>query len=119
MKKYIYLSALTLLFAACQKPLYKFRNYDEAAYKYATSFDEKDIRKAEKSYKSILGEEAKNKSKKKKKKVSVPPGIYADYAVIQLKKQDTVKAREYFDREIRLYPESQTYVNHLKKRYGL
>ena len=120
MKKLPLLIILTVLCAACQKPLYKYKSYDEAAFKYSTAADAKDIKKALKGYKTIV-ETDKKKSKKQdsKTKNRIPPGLCADYAYLLLMQGDTTKALTFFDKETHLYPESSVYVNNLKKQLGL
>ena len=47
-------AAALVLLASCTKPLYKYNNYDEAAFKYAVAYDEKDVKSVAKSYKSMV-----------------------------------------------------------------
>lgn len=120
MKKYIFLISSVLLLASCSKPLYKYHNYDEAAYKYCVAFENKDIRKAAKSYKEIVEENKKKSSKNNKRKTNrIPPGACADYAYLLLMQQDTAKAKAYFLKEKHLYPESTKYIDDLQKQLGL
>ena len=114
-------AAALVLLASCTKPLYKYNNYDEAAFKYAVAYDEKDVKSVAKSYKSMVGADRKKSKQKKddKKKNTIPPGMCADYGYLLFLQKDTVKANAFFDKEIRLYPESKTYVTNLKKKLGI
>jgi hypothetical protein len=112
--------SLLLLCGACTKPLYKYKSYDEAAYKYSVAMDEKDIKKSVKAYKSIVEtDKKKNKNKKSKNKNKIPPGLCVDYAQLLLIQGDTTKAIPFLDKEVELYPESKTAVDNLKKQLGL
>ncbi|MBR1626547.1 MAG: hypothetical protein IJ681_05315, partial [Bacteroidales bacterium] len=54
MKKIALIGVCIILSVSCTKQLYKYKSYDEAAYKYATAVDAKDVKKAVKAYKDIV-----------------------------------------------------------------
>ncbi len=119
--KTIFLSlSLLLICASCTKPLYKYKSYDEAAYKYGVALDEKDVKKSVKAYKSIVEtDKKKTKKQKSKNKNKIPPGLCIDYAQLLLIQGDTNKAIPYLDKEVELFPESKTAVDNIKKQLGL
>lgn len=120
MKKYLIFTSLIILLISCQKPLYKYKSYDEAAFKYAIQSDVKDIKKAANGYKEIVDTGKKiKKNTTKPKRNTIPPGACADYAYLLLMQGDTTKAITFFDKEMHLYPESTTYITNLKKQLGL
>jgi hypothetical protein len=112
MKKYLLLFIVVGLFYGCNKEMYSYYNYDDATYFYSKSSETKDYKKLLKSYQKIV-EKPKGKTKK------VPPGACVDYGYLLLLKGDTVQAKNYFDKETVIYPESKTYVQHLKTKLGL
>lgn len=120
MKKLPLILISMILLSACTKQLYKYKSYDEAAYKYSTAMDNKDLKKAIKGYKEIVETDKKKDAKKNSKvKNKIPPGVCADYAQLLLIQGDTTKAITFFDKETHLYPECKTYVDNLKKKLGL
>ncbi len=116
--KYILLIILSIIAVACQKAPYKYKSYDESAYRYANALDNKDIKKAIKGYKEIV-EADKKGSKNQKTKNKIAPGMCIDYARLLLLQGDTTKAQTFFDKETHLFPESKTYVDNLRKDLGL
>jgi hypothetical protein len=112
-KKYYIILALIGLMYGCQKQTYSYYDYDDAMYVYSKGKNEKkDAKKILKSYQKII---TKQKGKVKK----VPPGSCIDYGCLLLSKGDTLQAKEYFDKEMLLYPESRTYIESLKRKLGL
>ncbi len=107
-----------VLFSSCTKQLYKYKGYDEMAFKYTVATDEKELKKAVKGYKSLV-EGDKNKKKKSKKKNTLPPGVCVDYAQLLLLQGDTVKALTFFDKEVHLFPESKNFVESIKRKNGI
>lgn len=119
-KKITLIGACLILFSCCSKQLYKYGSYDEAAYKHATDLDGKDIKKVLKAYKIIVEPNKKKyKTQNTKHKNKIPPGLCVDYAQMLLIQGDTIKALSFLDKEITLFPESKTYVDGLKKQWGL
>ncbi|MDR0790142.1 MAG: DUF4810 domain-containing protein [Bacteroidales bacterium] len=113
MRKILILLIITVVFAGCKKTLYLYQNYSELTYTYAKGgWDDKEVKRLTKQYKTIV-------ELPKKSTFVPPPGCSADYACMMLRQGDTVKAKEYFDKEMLLYPESRTYVEKVKKDLGL
>jgi hypothetical protein len=113
MKKILILLVSVTVFAGCNKALYMYHNYSELTYTYAKGgWDDKETKRLIKQYKTIV-------DLPKGSKVVPPPGTSADYAYMLLQQGDSVKANEYFDKEMLLYPESRTYIEKVKKDLGL
>ncbi|MDR1724861.1 MAG: DUF4810 domain-containing protein [Bacteroidales bacterium] len=107
MRKFIILSVICFAFCSCNKALYLHYNYDELIYTYVKGgWSDKDNKKIVKQYKKIV-------DVPKGKDIIPPPGSCADYGFMLFKQGDTVKAKEYFQKEILLYPESRSYMNKL------
>ena len=113
MKKLFIVLVCFIAFSGCQKALYLHHNYDELTYTYSKGgWDDKETKRLIKQYKVIV-------DLPKKSKIIPPPGACADYAYMLLQQRDTVKAKEFFDKEMLIYPESKTYVEKLKTDLGL
>ncbi len=110
--KYIVLFLTALVLVGCgtnaPKPLYKWENYQSAQISYSKHTDDPNALKAyEKELKKVI------KTKK------VPPSVYSEYALVLTKLGRKQEAREYFEKEIQTYPESEVFIkNVMKKIYG-
>lgn len=103
---------ITLVFIGCSskstKPLYYWGDYQSEQISYSKKIGDKD---ALLSYKKTL----ENIIEKNK----VAPSVYSEYALVLVKLGEKDKAREYFLKEIKTYPESQIFIeNVMKKIYG-
>ncbi len=106
---------LFCFFSSCTKTLYDYKDYDDAVYSFITIENQKDIKNIQKSYQSIVGEKELKKKKSNITTQRVPPGACADYAYILYQQGDTAGSNFWFQREIELYPESQTYIVKLRQ----
>jgi len=113
MKKLLVITFTVLLLGACSNDLYKYYDYDNLVYAYSTrDIQEKEMKKFVKRYSRIV-------DLPKGKRRLPPPGACSEYAFLLFKQGKVDQAREYFAKEVVIYPESQTYVNTLMKSLGL
>lgn len=112
--KYIIIS-LVFLFVGCgggsvvmPKPLYAWGDYQIAQIKYKNSSkNKKELMEYEKFLKKMINQD------------KIPPSICSEYAMILVKLDKKDEARDYFLKEITLYPESKVFIeNSMKKIYG-
>ncbi|MCK9334696.1 MAG: DUF4810 domain-containing protein [Candidatus Cloacimonetes bacterium] len=107
------LLAILLLLAACAQPPYLYYGTSSHSYYQAVKKqDEKSVAK----YKASL-EDVFQKSAKLGK--PVPPGLYADYALLLMKEQNADEARVYFQKEMETWSESHDLMNFLMQRYSI
>lgn len=129
-KKYYFgtlLATAVVVLSSCTKTLYTYKDYDDATYTYVSSLggEKVDMKNIQKSYQTIVGEkQMKKKMKNKDSKTNfdeyrIPPGACADYGFLLCKQKDTTNAQIWFNKEVELYPESKTYVDKLRKEFGL
>ena len=119
MKNLILILFTIVLFSCCTKTLYDYKDYDDAAYSFIASEEKVDMKNISKSYQAIVKEKELKKKKGKSNQKRVPPGACADYAYILYQQKDTAGAVFWFQREVELYPESQTYIVKLRQELGL
>jgi hypothetical protein len=112
MKKYVFLILICVMFCCCQKQTYSYYDYSNAVYLHTKTDNPKDLKKIMKTYQSIM-------TKQEKKQGIVAPGLCCDYACLLLESKDTINAKTYFEKEVKLYPESKTYIDSLLKKLGL
>lgn len=113
MKKLLIIIFTALLLGSCSNELYKYYDYDNLIYAYSTrDISEKEMKKFVKKYSRIV-------SFPKGTRKLPPPGACAEYAYLLFKQGKVDEAKEYFAKEVVIYPESQTYVNTLMKSLGL
>ncbi len=112
MKKILLVMSVALCFASCttQKPLYTWDKYNTTSYNYLKNGDEKSVQQLIETYQKII-------EKQKGSRGVVPPGIYADYGFILLQADMTKEAKEMFQREIALYPESKVFIDRILKMF--
>lgn len=103
---------------SCTKELYSYKDYDEAAYSYAKTTGDRDLKKIQKSYEKIVTSKG-SKKKSEFDETRIPPGTCVDYAYLMLQQQDTNSAYIWLEKEVSLYPESKTFVETFKKNLGL
>lgn len=112
MKKIILLS-LSLIIFGCSNDLYKYHDYDNLVYAYGKGkLQDREIKRLSRQYEKIVTQP------KGKRKVPAP-GVCIDYAYLLYITDKKDKALEMLNKEIILYPESETYVNKLKQELGL
>lgn len=110
MKKSIILAISIVMLASCssKKALYTWDKYEVASYNYLKNSDEKSTQELIKTYQRII------KKQKGSRKV-VPPGIYADYGFLLLQSDQTEEGTAMLKKEIKLYPESQLFIDRILK----
>ena len=94
---------------ATSKPLYSWYDYQKDYYNYIKKADNKSLDELIKTYEKII-------EKQKATRGTVPPGVYADYGYILMKKGKTAEAKAMFAKEVELYPESEVFVGSILKR---
>ena len=105
----IVIGCLTCISCASTTSLYSWRGYDEAIYAYTEKADETRMRQILKVYEKIL---------KSKGTRGVPaPGICADYGFLLIKNGEVDKGKQLLQKEIEFYPESETSISRILKRF--
>lgn len=87
--------------------LYYWGNYSDVVYSYYN--EQGNFAKQEESVNQIISE-AKNKNK------LVAPGIYGHLGLLLLKQGKQAEAQAAFQEEMRLYPESSTFIQYLQRK---
>lgn len=105
--KFLYLGCLLLTVSGCANSgrLYQWGNYEKSLKKIYTSKNynlEKDVQEVSKQLNKIESSGRK-----------VPPGYYAHMGLLQLKKQNTGLAKEFFEKEAIAFPESRHFMQQL------
>ena len=105
--------AFVALLASCgtsaPKDLYSWYDYEDATYNYSKKqTDELKLKMTEQYLKLI-------KNQKGTRKV-VPPGLYAEYGYILYKSGKKDQGLSFLKEEIKLYPESETYISRIIKQ---
>lgn len=110
MKKAILILTVTILAVSCTAPkqLYSWEKYEDASYNYIKNSDEESLVTLLENYKKIISEQ-------KGTRKAVPPGIYADYGFILMKKGRVAEGKEMLAKEVELYPESKIFVERILK----
>lgn len=100
--------SFAFFFASCTStsPLYTWSDYEKTSYGYLNNADEKSSEELIKSYQEIIDMQNGTRGE-------VPPGIYADYGYLLLQQGQTELGREFLQREISLYPESEVFINRI------
>ena len=113
MKKSIVLLILSvILLTGCVKSQYYWGYYSYTLYKYKKAQTDETLEKHKMSMEKII-----RKSEDKEKRV--PPGIYCEYGYYLIQEGDVAQGMEYFDKEVKAYPESETFINTLKSQLKL
>ena len=112
MKKYFIIAVIGIFVISCTttKPLYNWKGYDDAVYAYTKASDDKSIENLIKIYEKLI------KNSGGSREVT-PPGIYADYGYLLIKKGETAKGKELLTKETILYPESKVFIDRIIKRF--
>jgi len=113
MKKYLIpLILLVLLLTGCvSNSLYYWGNYSNTLYKIKKDPGAESLTKHMDTIEKII-------EKSQSGKYQVPPGIYCEYGYYLILKGDIDGGLVYFDKEVTLYPESQTFVETMKAQTG-
>jgi hypothetical protein len=108
-KLYPIISLFLIIFAGCnpQKSLFYWGNYSSTLYNYKKDPSEKNMKLHKATLTNIITE-SQNKNK------LIPPGVFAEYGFICLQEGNAKEANEYFDEEIKAYPESKVFIAKLK-----
>ena len=112
MKKITFITACSLfLLASCtsQKSLYNWGKYQEASYQYVKTDTDQSFEKLLKAYEYVINNQ-------KEGRQVVPPGIYADYGFLLVKRGKTEEGLKLMKMEVALYPESSVFVGRIIKR---
>ena len=111
MKKIILSGVIIALFASCSstKTLYSWYNYEDATYQYNKKrTDETKVKMMEQYLKLI--------QKQKGTRKVVPPGLYAEYGYVLYMGGKKEEGLDFLKQEIKLYPESETYISRIIKQ---
>lgn len=109
--KIIAMSAMVLFAMSCgTTQLYSWYDYQTDYYYYLKNADENSQKKLAETYEKII-------EKQKEIRGVVPPGIYADYGWLLLQDNKIEEGKAMLAKEIELYPESETFVGSILKRY--
>lgn len=111
MKKCILLGAIIGLFASCSSPksLYSWYNYEDVTYQYNKKrTDELKVKVMDQYLKLI--------QKQKGSRKVVPLGLYAEYGYALYMGGKKEEGLNYLKEEIKLYPESETYISRIIKQ---
>lgn len=88
--------------------LYNWKDYENASYNYVKKSDEASLNKLLASYENIINATH--------MRGVPPPGVYADYGYLLIKKGEIKKGLECLKLEISIYPESKPFIERIIKR---
>ena len=111
MKKLILLGAVIGLLSSCRstKSLYSWYDYENATYQYNKKrTDELKVKMMDQYLKLI--------QKQKGSRKVVPPGLYAEYGYALYMGGKKEEGLSYLKQEIKLYPESESYISRIIKQ---
>ena len=111
MKKLILLGAVIAFLASCgsTKSLYSWYDYEDATYQYNKKrTDELKVKMMDQYLKLI--------QKQKGMRKVVPPGLYAEYGYALYMSGKKEEGLNYLKQEIKLYPESESYISRIIKQ---
>lgn len=111
MKKIILSGAIIALFASCSstKTLYSWYNYEDATYQYNKKRTDETKAKMMEQYLKLI-------QKQKGTRKVVPPGLYAEYGYVLYMGGKKEEGLDFLKQEIKLYPESETYISRIIKQ---
>ena len=92
-----------------QKTLYNWGKYQEAGYQYIKKNTDQDLEKLLQAYQYVIDNQ-------KTGRMTVPPGIYADYGFFLVKQGKVEEGLKLMKMEVALYPESAVFMNRIIKR---
>jgi hypothetical protein len=106
--KYIVpLILLVFLVGCAPQSLFYWGDYSSSLYDYKKNPDDKTLIAHKKSLQDIIAVSP-------QKNLKVPPGVNAEYGYLLIKEGKESEGLGYFDKEIKLYPESQVFIQRLK-----
>ena len=111
MKKLILLRAVIGLLSSCSstKSLYLWYDYENATYQYNKKrTDELKVKMMDQYLKLI--------QKQKSTRKVVPPGLYAEYGYALYMGGKKEEGLNYLKQEIKVYPESESYISRIIKQ---
>lgn len=111
--KNIILSAIAVFtLTSCgstHKSLYSWYDYEDCTYQYNKKrTDELKVK--------VLEQYEKMTTQQKGLRGTVPPGLYAEYGFMLCKNGKTEEGLKYLKEEIKMYPESETYISRIIKQ---
>jgi len=109
--KFVFMFGFSLMVLSCatQKTLYNWGNYQEVSYQYMKSSNEQDLEKLLARYQYLIDNQ-------KAGRQVAPPGMYADYGFLLVKKGRVEEGLKLMKMEVALYPESAVFVEGIIKR---
>lgn len=111
MKKLLLMVAVIASLVSCGSPktLYSWYNYEDATYQYNKRHtDELKVKMMEQYLKMT--------KKQKGTRRVVPPGLYAEYGYALYMGGKKEEGLDFLKQEIKLYPESETYISRIIKQ---
>lgn len=112
MKKiFLFLACSAFFLASCTttKTLYSWHNYEDASYQYQKKTTDELYEKAMKEYLKVI-------EKQKGTRMTVPPGLNAEYGYMLYKSGKVSEGIAFLKKEIALYPESEVYISRIIKQ---
>lgn len=109
MKKLVIITTVAAItFSACNstKTLYSWYDYEELTYEYSKAPTEELQVKVLEVYQKVS-------EKQKGLRGSVPPGLYAEYGYLLWKTGKKEEGISFMKQEIKLYPESESYISRI------
>lgn len=99
---------IVISFSGCvrNKNIYYFGDYSRTLYAHEKNNNDESFQRHLQELASVI-------EKSKSQNMPVPPGIYAELGYMQLKKNNTQQAVEFFQAESSLYPESKLLMDKL------
>lgn len=111
MKKLILLGVVIGFLASCgsTKSLYSWYDYEDATYQYNKKRTDELKMKMMDQYLKLI-------QKQKGTRKVVPPGLYAEYGYALYMGGKKEEGLNYLKQEIKLYPESESYISRIIKQ---
>lgn len=100
---------LTLTSCSVNKTLYSWHDYEDATYQYSK-------RPTDESKAKMMEEYLKMTQRQKAIRGVVPPGLYAEYGYVLCMSGKKEEGLNLLKEEIKLYPESETYISRIIKQ---
>jgi hypothetical protein len=113
MKKLFIVVACVIVMASCSSPktLYSWYDSEDASYKYTKRGTEKTLEEAMEQYQKVI-------MKQKGLRKTVPPGVNAEYGYLLYKAGKKEEGLALLKAEMKLYPESETFISRIVKQLG-
>lgn len=111
MKKLILFGITIGFFTSCNstQTLYSWYNYEDATYQYNKNHTDELKAKMMEQYLKLI-------QKQKGSRKVVPPGLYAEYGYALYMGGKKEEGLDFLKQEIKLYPESETYISRIIKQ---